>query len=391
MAASVTTPLRIEDSSRAAVVAAWGFAAAWNALAWPAAIFALRDVRDWRLAAVAVFPLAGAGLLVAAVRATLHYRRFGRSVLELGAGPGIVGRGLTADLLIPVALPPGATLTAALRRVERTTSGSGRNRRTTESIRWEERAVASGRTDGRSTRVPLAFRIPAGEPPGDAAPSGRSRVLWRLDVEADVPGVDYRVRFDVPVTSPPAGVTLDALDAGTAGALLPAVPDPAGYRQPRESRIEVSSTMRGTEIVLPAARNPGAAVGLTIMLAIWCGAIAVLVATGAPLFFPIVFGAFGLILLAGVLRLWLGVTRVEVERGRVSVTSGLLGGGRTRVIAASDVADVTVAIGMQAGSTPYYDVRIVRTNRRKVTAAPAVRDKREAEWLAHLIREALRS
>ena len=89
------------------------------------------------------------------------------------------------------------------------------------------------------------------------------------------------------------------------------------------------------------------------------------------------------------LELWLGVTRVVVERGTVTVTSGLLGGGRPRVVDAAGIAEVTVAIGMQAGGTPYYEVRIVRTGGRKLAAGSGIRDKREAEWLAHTIRTAL--
>ena len=45
--------------------------------------------------------------------------------------------------------------------------------------------------------------------------------------------------------------------------------------------------------------------------------------------------------------------------------------------------------GMQAGSTPYYDVVIALKNGKKVIAGRSVRDKREAEWLAITMKKTL--
>jgi len=46
---------------------------------------------------------------------------------------------------------------------------------------------------------------------------------------------------------------------------------------------------------------------------------------------------------------------------------------------------------MQAGTTVYYDVAVVRKNGKKIKVGHSVRDKREAEWLAGTIRKALGS
>ena len=381
-------PARIADSSRTTLIAAWLMAAFWNAIAWTTALVAGRELRDWRLAVVAVFPLAGIALFVWAVRATLRYRRFGTSVLELPAGAGIVGHGLAGTVLVPIGVPAAAAFSVVFRRVVRSTSGAGRSRRTAESIGWEERTVVAGRTDGRSVRVPVAFRIPEDEAPTGAGEAKDSRVVWRLEVEADVNGVDYASRFEVPVLAAAAAGALATPDAALPAldAALPTPVDPASYRPDRRSPIQVSSTRRGTEILFPAARNPGAAASLTLFLALWCGAIAVMFALGAPLFFPIVFGIFAAPLLVGVLQMWFGVTRVAADRDGVTVTTGLLGGGSARTVPASEIAGINIAVGMQAGNAVYYDVRIMRRNGRRVTAGSGIRDKREAEWLAHTLR-----
>jgi hypothetical protein len=71
------------------------------------------------------------------------------------------------------------------------------------------------------------------------------------------------------------------------------------------------------------------------------------------------------------------------------VASGYLQPGRERRITAAEVADIVPAIGMQSGRTVYYDVQIRRTDGKKVVAGRSVRDKREAEWLAITIKQAL--
>lgn len=56
---------------------------------------------------------------------------------------------------------------------------------------------------------------------------------------------------------------------------------------------------------------------------------------------------------------------------------------------ASDVADVTVSLGIRAGTKVYYDIAVIHKGGTKLTAGRSVRDKREAEWLAATIRNAL--
>jgi hypothetical protein len=164
----------------------------------------------------------------------------------------------------------------------------------------------------------------------------------------------------------------------------------ADYRQPPGSRIEVSTTRRGTEIYYPRGRNPGMAAGITAFAALWAGAIWLTIALHAPIIFPILFGGFGLLLVFAVVDAWLKVTRVTVGDGRVTVASGVLGPTRERSLSAAEVADVTTRIGAQAGGTAYYDVVLVTTAGNRVAAGGGIRDKREAEWLAATIISALR-
>jgi hypothetical protein len=115
-----------------------------------------------------------------------------------------------------------------------------------------------------------------------------------------------------------------------------------------------------------------------------------LVHSRAPIIFPIVFGAFELLLLLFVAELWLRVSRVVAGDGSLAIASGYLVAGNARSFAAAEIEDVTTKITMQAGGRPYYDIVAVTRNGKKATAGHAVRDKHEAEWLAATIKHALR-
>ncbi len=129
--------------------------------------------------------------------------------------------------------------------------------------------------------------------------------------------------------------------------------------------------------------------GLTFFSALWGGVVWVLIHSCAPLVFPVVFGGFGLLLLAGVLELWLRVSRVVAGSGSLTVASGYLAVGGGRTLPASAIDDGTTRITMQAGARPYYDVVVSTKEGKTITAGRAVRDKREAEWIAATIKQAL--
>jgi hypothetical protein len=101
-----------------------------------------------------------------------------------------------------------------------------------------------------------------------------------------------------------------------------------------------------------------------------------------PLLFPIVFGAFGLLLVAGTLDLWLTVSRVVIDGDSITVAQGYLYPGAERTITSAEIASVIAKISMQAGSRPYYDVVLVTTKGKQIAAGRWIRNKREAEWLA---------
>jgi hypothetical protein len=383
---------RIDDTSRLALWASWTFATLWNLVSIPAGYAGVRAAlyEQNKAGLVALlFPLAGVGLLIWAIRTSLRLTKYGVSRLELSTLPGVIGHTIAGTVRVNGMLQAPEGFHVTLSCVRRVTTKSGDDSSTTESILWQEerqiRGEPSRDASGMATRIPIAFRLPADARPCESS-DPNDRILWRLQLSASVSGLDYDSVFEVPVfrTAASERPLSDDEERLTHDQLVT-----ADYRQPASSRIVVTSKGRGTEIRFPAARNPGAATGTTVFTALWIAIIWLLIHFRAPLLFPIVFGLFGLLLLYGTLQLWLGVSRVAVEAGTVAVASGYLSPGREQILPARDIADVSTAIGMQAGSTPYYDVVIHRKDGKKVIAGRAVRDKREAEWLALTIKTAI--
>lgn len=373
----------VTDSSKVEMWTAWIFAALWNLISFPGGVLGARAaIREGnRLAFIALlFPAIGLGLLAWAVRATLRYRRYGVSRFALSSCPGVVGHMLAGTVRTPSDLRPPEGFDVVLSCIRRETTGSGKSRSTTEHLLWQEERRAMGGPTG----LPVAFAIPSDAHPSDPGMSD-NRVLWRLQVTGDVPGVDYVAKFEVPVfrTAESDAPSTDVDRAAAAAALVP-----ADYRQPAGSRIRVSTTRRGTEIYFPPARNPGFAIGITVFTAIWTGAIALMLALHAPILFPIVFGLFALILVYLLLQAWLGVTRVIAGDGQVTIASGWLMPQRERTIRAGEIKEVTTRIASQQGDTAYYDIVVETTAGSRVAAGRSVRDKREAEWLAATIAKA---
>jgi hypothetical protein len=148
----------------------------------------------------------------------------------------------------------------------------------------------------------------------------------------------------------------------------------------------------GIEFYARPARNLGAAFGLTVFFLIWSGAIWLMISFGAPLFFPVVFGLINVLIFLGVLDQWFGTQRVVAENGEIRMTGKILGVGSTKRIPFEAVAEVRVGVGMQQSESmtqsarAWFDVSVHPKLGRKKTALSAIRNKREAEWIAEQIK-----
>jgi hypothetical protein len=383
---------RIEGAGRAGVVAMWIFAAIWNGISWPIAPKLVEEFERGEQMALlfGLFPVLGVVLVGLAIRTTLQQRRFGTPMLLLETIPGVVGGYLRGAVQTRAPLQGARRIDLTLTCVRRRTTGSGKNRSTSESILFQEKgdvAPSTIRPGPWGSEIRVDFRIPFDSSPTDLArPDDTTE--WRVEIAIDLPGVDFQARFDVPVfrTEQSSEAIVSASDA-IPQISLSGLDDRAALPG---SKVQAKALAQGgVELYFPAARNPGAALGLTVMCALWMSFVAGMLHFGTPILFPIVFGGFGLLILAGVLQMWAGTTRVRASARGLEVKRALLGIGRLRLRPANEIEALSAEIGMTVGRTPFYRLQARVRGGRFVTCGSGLQDKREAEAYAQLLAKSL--
>ncbi|MDZ4672857.1 MAG: hypothetical protein SGI84_00295 [Gemmatimonadota bacterium] len=369
----------ISDTSRQQVIASWFVAALWNAIALPSSLLAVREALrtgEPTLWLVTLFGAIGIGLLVHAIRDTLHHRRYGTSALELETFPGFLGGTLAGRIRASLDLHAAPRIPVSLRCI-RVDEGE-----TEGDVVWESQLdVVRTFRDGGSTVIHFAFRLPPEAPASSPLP-GTGGVSWRLEANADIPGVDYRARFEVPVFAPPAGVVLTASD-------IPIAVGFDDYVQPPSSRILVTTTQHGTEVWLPAARHLVPALVVTASAVFFGGLGVFLLWTEAPQLLAWAVSLVGAAIGLAAASLWFGTSQILATMDGMEITQGFLGLGRTRHVPTSDVLDIATQTSMQANARYYADLALVRRSGGRVVLGRAIREKREAEWLADRLLRAL--
>ena len=353
------------------------------------------DPKALILIGLCLFP---AILLVGALRATIRRERYGKTYFEFNSLPFSPGKHVSGQiqLRLPTSTPHGVDL--QLSCIRRIITGSGKEQTTNEIVLWQgeknvsQAALASGPL---GTAIPVDFGIPQDDYETDHE-QPRDQLLWLLTAKADVPGVDYSDKFEVPVfrtaggASPAAPDTFASGFASTFGSAAASGTSPAfesdssEVSAPLHSRVVVSTMNDGsTEFYFPAFRNRGQSLGLLLFTAIWTGVVYFLAHSKAPFFFAAVFGFFDLILIWGFFQSAFGSTRIVIGGGKIISERKMLGGGSPREIPFSDVQSVVAGVGIQ-GSSPTngsYRVRLHTKSGKDFSLVDNIADRQEARWI----------
>jgi len=352
---------RIRGGSKAKAIGITIFATIWNLISLPPAFLIWDEYAKGNtlILLVLLFPIVGIFMAIGAVRLWMQYFKFNQSVFEMTRFPGILGGLLQGHILTGMKETPerGVRLTLSCVRME--TSGSGKNKSTTERVLWQEtdlvdRAQLAYTPNGWRIPVEMGIWYDAGPP--SSTDDDDDSVFWRLEAEAAVSGVDFDTDFRVPVFRTPDS-------------------DPEFEWEPREASIYTSpaaleeelraagihlepSSSGGRRIVFARARNKGAASGLTLFLAIWTGAIWLMIRFGAPILFPIFFGLFEALLIFAALDMWLTKRIIEVNRAELVYSKGMLRSGKQRILPRDEIESIKPTRGMQSGSKLYYQIEV---------------------------------
>ncbi|MEX1033809.1 MAG: hypothetical protein WDZ30_10660 [Cellvibrionaceae bacterium] len=356
----------IKSEAKAVLWFAWIFALFWNAIAIPIAVAALPDILggDAKALIVLLFPLAGMGLLAWAVTVTQAWRRFGHTPLTLDPFPGAVGGQVGGTLELPLPYDPNTLFSATLTCLYSYMTGSGKNRRRTERAVWQREGFAHTRAYGGKTRLEILFDVDDNLPASDVKKRSRYH-LWRLQVEAKLPGADFDRSFEIPVF--PTGEKAQQLRALST--------EHASAAEQRMNAIEEVLDIRqiadGVELFYPAFRKPAASIFGLIGGAFFFATGLFIGYSGGPIVFPIFFPLMGGFLFVYCLYSLFVSLRVRLDGQHLQTDKYILGrrvGGET--VPRTEVRCLTLKEGHSASSgnkhTVYYKLQAITHGGKRV-------------------------
>lgn len=380
----------VKCEGKVALWAGGAFALIWNAISWGITISAWDELfgpkGDRKALFILLFPAIGLILLAWFVYAFARHKKYGVSIFRLLSNPGVLGGTIRGAVEIPVQVSPKEGFKVRLLCVHRYSSGSGDNRRTHEDTKWEDEKIIKKDLlshDRTRTGVPVFFNIPYNLPPSR---ENNPTYIWKLQVTADVEGIDYSSEFQVPVFQTEASdPNAQPIEDPTAAFQ----PHGGDYQWPVDDPIRVTDTGETIEAYFPPARNKGTLAFLFFFLLLWNGAIWFMIMEKAPLLFPIVFGFFDLILLACLFGGLFYSARIIAGPGGLRIYRRFLIPVGESNHAPDQISRIKVDSGMQSGDKQYYNIKAVLGMDKEVGLASGIREKKKAEWLAKTFSERL--
>lgn len=364
-----------------------GFAIIWNAISWTVALAFWNkppEGEDKAIYLVLLFPLIGLFLIWWAVYAIMQQSKFGTSTFRMLANPGVLGGTLRGAIEIPVQVSPKDGFKVRLLCVHQYTSGSGKNRSTHEDTKWEDEKVIKKDIlshDRSRTGVPVFFNIPYNLPRTRQNPT----YIWKLQITADIPGIDYKSEFHVPVfKTEDSDPNAEPIEDPTAAFQ----PHGGEYQWPANDPIQLRDSGDQVEVYFPPARNKGMIAFLFLFLLIWNGAIWFMIQQKVPILFPIVFGLFDLLLFIAFSSMLFYSSRIIAGPMGLKIYSRFIIPLSTKEFTPDKVSRMKVDSDMQSGDKRYYGITaVLSTDDKRLTSG--IPDKKQAEWLANRIEECL--
>ena len=383
----------IVDRGGASSFGTFVFAIMWNAIAFTIAFFLVwrglpaRDpVPLWVDAIVMIFPAIGVILMITAGYQLVRRYKYGSSRLMLDHLPVATGTTFRGNVDTHLKEAPESGFVLRLMCIRRVVTGAGRSRSASENVLWaDEQTVGSAAAmrNPLGTRIPFMLTIPDDARPTDDRDASDS-IAWRIAVKAEVPGIDYAADFQFPVVSTGERAHAPTSFAVPVASATSWVPSPG-------SHIAITPLPAGGEEIRVTTR-PRASETLFLLLfaAFWYGILGVVMVSGKALFVPLLFGVFGLLVVAGILDNLLGRSVIRTSSTALTLRREYpFGLGTGQTIATADIESVSSNLALASQSAPsMYTVDVTLRNGTHVQAAKAIRDRHDAEMLAARVRGA---
>ncbi len=314
----------LKSNSKLAMYVTWGFAAFWNLISAPLPFVIYEEVlekQNYPALFGLAFPVVGIALLIWAARRTLEWRRFGPAPVTLDPFPGSIGGHVGGSIDINLPYDASTKFSMTLTCLRSYMSGSGKNRSRQESAAWQDVQVAHTSSSLQGSRLSFQFVVPDGLDESDADQSEDSYYLWRLNLKADLPGVDIDRDYEIPVY---------ATHASSAGL------SDVSFEQIRseQSRIDAQAVEKvvnlrfdasGRSMHFPMGRNLMAGFSGLLFGSIFAGAGWFLINNEGHYFMGSIFGGVGLLIVFSALYFVLNSLEVVQAGGDIRTVRRILG------------------------------------------------------------------
>lgn len=176
-----------------------GFGLIFVLLPSPAYLEVWEEVQrgDYMILLVLLFPLVGLGIAFGGWKMRSSYRFFGPTPLRLDPEPGHAGGQVGGQIRLGRALASDSNLNVLLSCIRGRESGSGKNRRTVETVLWQSEQRAWSQNNGASSEIQFCFDVPAEQPASSG--SGRNFICWRVELDGQVEGRRLNRSWEIPV------------------------------------------------------------------------------------------------------------------------------------------------------------------------------------------------
>jgi hypothetical protein len=338
---------------------------------------------NYAILLVLLFPLVGMGALALFVHSMIAWRKFGKTIVILDPAPGSIGGDFGGYLDTRIRWHPEIRMNITLDCQHLRTTGSGKNRSTRTSVIWQRQGIATISPGTAGTRCEFRFDIPDDLPQSEPASSDYHR--WLLQLECDLPGVNFKRSFVVPVfrTRVPHRSSLK----------VDYVKDSTPLQHAPDRIVHMQNTDQGLEFYYPWYRHLWMGLLTTVVGSIFVIAGYFVGQQSGDLLFPIAFGGMGgVFALIGLYVLGNTLTTTVSDKG-IRIVRNIFGVRFQRKASREEINKLERRIGsqMQTGSSMrvYYAIDAYTRDGRKITVADTLEGSRLADFVEAKIRDAL--
>jgi len=314
----------LKSNSKLAMYVTWGLAAIWNLISAPLPFVIREEVlekQNYPALIGLLFPLVGIALLVWAARRTLEWRRFGPAPVTLDPFPGSIGGHVGGTIDVNLPYDANTKFSMTLTCLHSYVSGSGKNRSRSESAIWQDVQIAHTSSNLQGSRISFQFAVPDGLDESDADQSEDSYYLWRLNLKAELSGVDIDRDYEIPVYA------THASSAGLSDVSFEQVRGEQSQIDARavEKAINLRFDANGRSLYFPMGRNLAGGLGGSLFGGIFAGVGWFLIIHAGRYFMGSVFGGVGLLIVFSTLYFVLNSLQVVQAGSDIRTVRRILG------------------------------------------------------------------